>query len=285
MQPGSPSRTALGAARHRAAHQVLEQGRVFTDPLALRILGAEAEATVRAAEGDPSRRGLRLFIAVRSRFAEDALAAAFAAGTRQLVILGAGLDTFACRNPHGPDLRIFEVDHPATQAWKRQRLAEAGLAVPPNLTFVPVDFEREALPGALAAAGFDAGGPSFFSWLGVVPYLTEEAVFATLGFLAALSGRIQVVFDYGNPARPGSGPDAYETARDELARRVEAIGESLQCHFETGDLHARLGALGFTVLDDLGPVLLRERFFPNRGGVLGDRGGHILLAASEGQKG
>ena len=95
MKPGRPSRTALGAAAHRAVHQVLERGRIFTDPLAVRILGADAETAVRAAEDDPSRRRLRLFIAVRTRVAEDALAAAVARGVRQLVVLGAGLDTYA----------------------------------------------------------------------------------------------------------------------------------------------------------------------------------------------
>src|SRR5271157_2024662 len=123
MQPEEPSRTALGAAAHRAVHQVLERGRIFSDPLAVRILGADAETTLRDAENNPARRKLRLFIAVRTRFAEDALAAAVARGVRQLVVLGAGLDTFAYRNPFGEQLHVFEVDHPATQAWKRERLA------------------------------------------------------------------------------------------------------------------------------------------------------------------
>ena len=172
MQPGQPSRTALGAATHRALHQVLEGGRVFADPLAARILGKDLEAAIREAEGDPLRRALRLFIAVRTRFAEDALMAAMARGVRQLVVLGAGLDTFAYRAGQVEGLRIFEVDHPATQAWKRQRLSEAGIEVPPALTFAPVDFERETLGEGLAAAGFDPSRPAFFTWLGVVPYLS-----------------------------------------------------------------------------------------------------------------
>src|SRR5580658_4980794 len=114
MQRGQPSRTALSAAAHRAAHQVLEQGRFFYDPLALRILGPDAMAMVREAAEVPSRRSMRIFIAVRTRFAEDALAAAVARGARQLVVLGAGLDTYAYRSPFGKRLRIFEVDHPAT---------------------------------------------------------------------------------------------------------------------------------------------------------------------------
>jgi methyltransferase (TIGR00027 family) len=198
MQQGQPSRTAMGAAAHRAAHQVLEQGRVFHDPLALRILGSHADALVQEARDRPDRRPMRLFIAARTRFAEDALGAAVARGTRRLVVLGAGLDTFAYRNPH-EGLAVIEVDHPATQAWKRERLAGAGLTPPPSLTFAPIDFERETLADGLAAAGFDPTEPAFFLWLGVVPYLTEEAIVATLGFLGELPGGAEVVFDYSDP--------------------------------------------------------------------------------------
>ena len=117
MQAGHPSRTALGAARHRAAHQVLERGFIFSDPFALPILGIGADAIVQDTQGDEFTRKLRLFIAIRSRLAEDALAMAVARGVRQLVILGAGLDTYAYRNPFGNTLRIFEVDYPATASF------------------------------------------------------------------------------------------------------------------------------------------------------------------------
>jgi methyltransferase (TIGR00027 family) len=275
MQPGQPSRTALGAAGHRAAHQVLEGGRIFSDPLALRILGPDAEAAVRAAEQDPGRRRLRLFIALRARVAEDALALAFQEGVRQLVVLGAGLDTFACRNPLGPELRMFEVDHPATQAWKRDRLAQAGIAAPANLAFVPVDFQREALGDCLARAGFAAAEPSFFSWLGVVPYLTEDAVWATLKTLAAFPGGARAVLDYGNPPAEG---DAFRGDHEALARRAAAAGEAILCQFETADLHAGLAAAGFRVVEDLGPAAMRRRLQPGAEGS--DRGGHILVISS-----
>jgi methyltransferase (TIGR00027 family) len=183
---------------------VLDGGRIFADPLAVRILGADIDVAVRDAEDHPSTRKLRLFIAVRTRFAEDALTAAVARGVRQLVVLGAGLDTYAYRTNLGENLRVFEVDHPATQAWKRQRLAEAAISVPSALSFAPVDFERETLADGLAAAGFDPAQQTFFTWLGVVPYLTDQAVFSTLGFIAGLPG--------GGPCRvrlrqpPGFGP-------------------------------------------------------------------------------
>jgi len=280
MQTGQPSRTALGAARHRAAHQVLEGGRVFCDPLALSILGVDAEAALLEAARDPARRPLRLFIAARSRLAEEALQSAFAQGVRQLVVLGAGLDTYAYRNPLGNGLRLFEVDHPATQAWKRQRLSEAAIPVPPNLTFAPVDFETEALAEGLAKAGFDPRLATFFTWLGVTPYLTEAAVFATLGFIAGLPGGAHVVFDYGNPPAPEASAEDHAPLRERLALGVAALGEAFQSHFATEDLHARLRSLGFQVLEDLGPAALRDRFFPGKGGSLSNRGGHILHAAT-----
>ena len=280
MQQGRPSRTALGAAKHRAAHQVLERGFIFSDPLAARILGADAEVAVRDAENDPSRRVLRLFIAVRTRFAEDALAAAVARGVRQLVVLGAGLDTYAYRNALGESLRIFEVDHPATQAWKRQRLAEAAIPVPRTLTFAPVDFERETLVDGLTAAGFDPAQQTFFTWLGVVPYLTEQAAFSTLGFIASLPGGAHVVFDYGNPPASIAGQDEYAAVRESLAARVASLGEAFRSHFETDVLHAKLKSLGFREVEDLGPALIWERYFANRGGSSPDRGGHIVRATT-----
>lgn len=276
MQAQEPSRTALAAAFHRATHQVLEQGGIFTDPLALRILGVDAETIVREDERHPSRRRMRIFIAVRTRFAEDALAAAVERGVRQLVLLGAGLDTYAYRGACRDRLRIFEVDHPATQAWKRQRLADAAIPLPPSLTFAPIDFERQTLAKGLEAAGFDPAEQTFFTWLGVVPYLSEAAVFATLAAIAALPGGAQVVFDYGNPA--GEGRDAYAADREDLARRVESGGEPLESHFETGELHARLAALGFGSIEDLGPAAMRRRFLPGAEAAGTDRGGHILTA-------
>ena len=130
MQHGQASRTALGAAGHRAAHQVLERGFVFADPLALAILGQDADEAIALAKEKPERRPLRLFIAMRSRFAEDMARRAMAEGVRQILVLGAGLDTFAYRIEPAEGLRVFELDHPATQRDKRRRLAEARIAEP-----------------------------------------------------------------------------------------------------------------------------------------------------------
>ena len=178
MREGEPSRTAWAAAAHRAVHPVLDHPVLFDDPLAFPILGADRDEVL---AGAPPTSRLRMFIALRHRLAEQTLAAAYEHGTRQCVVLGAGLDTIAYRNAH-PDLRVFEVDHPATQAWKRARLAEAGIAE--AATYVGVDFERDDLTSRLVEDGFDATRPAVFVWLGVVPYLTREAVAVTLGALA-----------------------------------------------------------------------------------------------------
>ena len=276
VNPRQPSQTALAAAAHRAAHQILEQGRIFADPLAVRILGRDPESIASEAKGDPSRRLMRIFIAVRTRFAEDALAAAVERGLRQVVVLGAGLDTYAYRNPFRDRLRIFEVDHPATQEWKRQRLADAGIPLPSSLTFAPVDFERETLAEGLAAAGFDPAQQTFFTWLGVVMYLTEQSVWSTLEFIASLPGGAHVVFDYSNPPDTFS-PDG-RLAHDRRAARVAELGEAWLSYFDTDQLRARLTALGFAEIEDLGPPQIAARYFPNRVSALPDKGGHILRA-------
>src|SRR5262245_48272897 len=178
MDGKEPSRTALGAAAFRAAHQTVDEVVIFADPLARAILGTNADAVIAKFEtADPAHRGMRIFMAARSRFAEESLGHAVARGVRQAVVLGAGLDTLSLRNPYaGQGLRVFEVDHPATQAWKRGRLAEAALTVPASLTFTPVDFVRKDLAAGLADAGFRPQLPAFFHWLGVVPYLPRAAV-------------------------------------------------------------------------------------------------------------
>jgi methyltransferase (TIGR00027 family) len=275
-----PSRTALGAAAHRAVHQVLEHGRVFADPLALTILGQDAETVVQNAEAQPPHHArMRRFVAARSRVAEDALAAAVAQGVRQLVVLGAGLDTYAYRGALRERLRIFEVDHPATQAWKRERLAAVGIALPRSLAFAPVDFERERLPDGLAAAGFDPAQPTFFTWLGVVPYLTEPAIWSTLGFIASLPGGAEVVFDYGDT--PELLPAELRAAHEVRAARVAALGEAWVTHFDPPALHARLTALGFREIEDLGPPQIVARFDAGRdAAAVPERGGHVLRAST-----
>lgn len=271
MQAGQPSRTAWAAAAHRAAHQILEQGRIFCDPLAVRILGQDGETVAREAAEHPSRRRMRLFIAVRTRFAEDALAAAVERGVRQLVVLGAGLDTYAYRSPFGERLRMFEVDHPSTQAWKRGRLAEAGIALPGWLTFAPVDFERESLAEGLEGAGFDREAPSFFTWLGVVPYLTEEAIDRTLDYVSSIQGSA-VVFDYMEP--PEGFSEELRQIEKERTEQLKKIGERSVSRFEPAGMGAILRSHGFCAIEDIDYDEIASRF---GGGVQGLAPGHAGL--------
>ena len=279
MRTGEPSRTAWAAAFHRAAHQVLEQGRIFQDPLALRFLGKDAETVAREAEERPFSRRMQIFIAVRHRFAEDAIEASVEGGVRQVVVLGAGLDTWAYRTPIANRIRIFEVDRPQTQLWKRERLNTAGIALPDSLTFAPVDFERQTLSEGLGA-GFNCREQTFFTWLGVVPYLTPEAMWSTLAFIASLPNGAHVVFDYGDP--PDSLSPEMRAAHDQRAARVSAVGEPWLNYFTAEDLRAKLISLGFSEIEDLGPPEIASRFFPNRAASIPKRGGHIVHAAAPG---
>ena len=259
MQAGEPSHTALGAAGYRAIHQTLEGGAIFSDPFAVRILDDETRARLDKIAADPSLRPMRLVVAARSRFSEDTLAACVARGVRQLVVLGAGLDTFSLRNPHaGLGVRVFEVDYPATQQWKRERLYEAGLVIPGSLTFAPVDFERQSLADGLKAAGFDADRPAFFQWLGVVPYLTRAAISATLHFIAGVR-ESEVVFDYAEPF------ESYPAGRREhvmaVAARTASLGEPWLSLFAPCELSKMLRDIGFGEIEDLGLAELTDRFY------------------------
>ncbi|WP_433527026.1 class I SAM-dependent methyltransferase [Nocardia pseudovaccinii] len=252
MDNDGPSRTALITAYARAYHQIADRPQIFTDPLAARLLGVTAEelaelgtSTTDHLGAGASDRFRRLFFAARARFAEDAVAAAIAAGVRQVVILGAGLDTFAYRNPL-PDLRVFEVDHPATQAWKRERLTTAGIDHPETLTFVPVDFETQTLAAGLESSGFERTDPAVFVWLGVVFYLTPNAAHATLEYIAGQAQPVEVVFDYLQPANS----DEDRAHQQQRADRLAGVGEPVFSYFTPDDIAAQLRTLGFTDLED-----------------------------------
>jgi methyltransferase (TIGR00027 family) len=247
-------------AQRRAIHQVLDQPPVLNDPIAVPLLGSHFTFDP-ARESDPVARAFRAYMAVRSRFAEDQLALAVASGVAQYVLLGAGLDTFAYRNPH-PHLRVFEVDFPATQKWKRALLGEAGIKIPSDLTYVPLDFEHKTLAEGLADAGFDASRPAFFGWLGVVPYLTLEAFRATVNAIAQYPSGTGVCFDYG-VSRSNLG-FFQRRAFDALAARVAAAGEPFRLFFARQDPEQELLAAGFHQIQQRTPVELNALYFANR---------------------
>jgi methyltransferase (TIGR00027 family) len=269
------SRTAIAVAGMRAAHQIAEGGAVLSDPFAARILGEDLPALLERF-ADPELRPLRLFVALRSRIAEDVARRAIATGAKQIVVLGAGLDTFACRGPPIAGVEVFEVDHPATQAEKRRRLAAAGIEAP-ALRFAPCEFERESLAQALQAAGFDPTARAAFLWLGVTPYLSAEAVDATLRFVAGLEGGADIVFDYANPPQSIDSP-GHRLFHERMAARVAELGESFKSYFDTAELRSRLEAMGFEKVADLGPREISQRFAPGSPPPP-ENGGHILHAS------
>ena len=260
MQTGRASKTALRVAIRRAAHQLIDQPCILEDPLAVPLLGPGFARDMERAMHKVAR-DFRAFMAVRSRYVEDQLAQAVANGVTQYVVLGAGLDTFAYRNPF-PSLRVFEVDFPATQAWKQEMLKQAGITIPENLTFVPLDFEHKALGAGLAEAVFDGSTAAFFGWLGVVPYLTLDAFRATLHAVASLPAGTVIGFDYA--VAPETLSAVGRTAFDALAGRVAAAGEPFQLFFTPDKLASELVRAGFTRFEQADSDDLNERYFKQR---------------------
>ena len=256
----------MRVALQRAAHQLLDTPLILNDPLALRIIGEEVTQKLQANPEDQQNRlarGLRAAMVVRSRFAEDELAGIVARGIRQYVVLGAGLDTSAFRLPQPTErLRVFEVDYPAMQDWKRERLAAAGIALPSELTFVPVDFETQNLAEELQSAGFDPGAPAFFSWLGVTPYLTGDALFEMLRYVAARPRGTTIVFDY--VLAPAALSLIEKTVLEAMAQRVAQAGEPWRSSFLPDELETELRTLGFTKILDAGALLLNKRYCHER---------------------
>lgn len=262
MEEAKPSKTALRVALRRAAHQIVDSPLVFEDPLAIRIAGQAAQDEIaRTPDSDrkPFSASMRAYLVARSRYAEDQLATAYASGIRQYCLLGAGLDTFAYRNPHA-GLRVFEVDHPATQAWKLQMLANADIAIPPQTTFLPVDFERQSLADELAKHAFDCHQPCFFALLGVVSYLTLEAFRGTVAMIAQTPPSSGVTFDYALPRE--SLPPLERLERDSLAARVAQAGEPFKLSFRPKEVRAELTA--FARIEDLDTAAISARFFAHR---------------------
>jgi methyltransferase (TIGR00027 family) len=260
MKHGRASKTALRVAIRRAAHQLIDQPRVLEDPIAVRLLGDGYARDMERAMHKVAR-DFRAFMAARSRYSEDRLAEAAGNGVTQCVILGAGLDTFAYRNPFAA-LRVFEVDFPATQEWKRDLLKKAGITAPPNLIFVPLDFEHKSLGEGLAEGGLDFGRPAFFIWLGVVPYLTLEAFRATLHAVVSMPRGTTVCFDYA--FAPETLSPARRAVFNALSERVAAAGEPFRLFFTREELGRELRDAGFQSVEQVDSDDLNALYFADR---------------------
>jgi methyltransferase (TIGR00027 family) len=267
MDDGQPSRTALTAALLRAAHQRFDgEPKVFADSIIVRLLDESLWSQISSTPGgvqSAAARIMRSAFVLRSRFAEDELESAATRGVTQYVILGAGLDTFGFRQPgFAAGLRIFEVDHPATQRWKRSRLAACGIEEPSNLIWTPTNFEDAQLAAALESTGFKPTEPSCVSWLGVTQYLTEPAINAVLQFAASLPRPSTLVLTFMVPDGELEGDELH--AVQEVAQRSAIQGEPWRTRFEPEQMRQLLITAGFTRAFIPLPEELDERYFSNR---------------------
>jgi methyltransferase (TIGR00027 family) len=267
MEPRKASDTAALTAVLRAAHQLVDaEPRILDDPIAVGLVDEATPERIAARRDALLSPGLlipRAAVLLRTRYAEDLLAEAVARGVHQFVVLGAGLDTFAFRQPgFARPLQIYEVDHPATQAWKRERLAAVGLTAPDNLRWASIDFEQQTLAAGLRDAGFDASRPAFFSWLGVTQYLTIPAIEATLEVIAALPSPSTVVLSFMLPEidLPPEEAAAARAVADEAAAR----GEAWLTRFRPWEIGDRLRRLGFAEVVHLTPQQAGRRYFAGR---------------------
>jgi len=257
--PRHASRTALGVAALRAVHQTMDgEPKILDDPIAALLLDDDGRQMFEAKPAlvrDPDVVAMRSRVVLRSRFAEERLAEAVRRGVRQCLILGAGFDTFAYRQPDwASGLRIYEVDHHATQAEKRRRLQKAGVPLPPNLEFVAIDFESVALGEGLRASSLDFSQPTFFSCLGVLVYLTREAVDAIFALVAGFPAGSEIAFTFSTR----------DAGVSSLADKVKLLGEPWRTHFEPDALKRDLRALGFSKISFLTTDEAEQAYFRGR---------------------
>jgi methyltransferase (TIGR00027 family) len=268
VQIRKPSRTAVNTAVWRAAHTLLDdEPKILADPFARNFAGHVSDAALLAAhDAHPLAqvRGFRTQFALRNRYAEDELADAVRRGIGQYVILGAGLDSFAYRRPDlMRALDVYEVDHPASQAWKRARVTELGIEAPARLRYVPIDFERETLTQGLAAGGFRTGERAFFSCLGVTQYLTPEAVRQTLREIAAVAAPgSELVLEFIAPAAVLGAEEGALVAA--LATNSAKLGEPWLSFFEAAEMEAVLRQAGFSAVEHFGREEAYQRYLLGR---------------------
>ncbi|MBN1363752.1 MAG: class I SAM-dependent methyltransferase [Syntrophaceae bacterium] len=260
MSHNKASITALATAYMRAAHQLLEtKPLIFDDPVGLKLLGPEASKNIQDMTDhyqNPEIIELRTRLILRARFTEDRLAAAFSRGVRQYIILGAGFDTFALRQPSwAKELKIVEVDHLGSQSPKRSYIDAAGLAVPKNVSFVDIDFKHESLHEGLLRYNVSINKPAFFSWLGVMIYLKEEAINAVLYSVAMFPVGSEIILTFVRP--PGDCPSI-------MTQSVADIGEPWISYFEPEEIEAKLYGLGFSKVEFLTHTEAEMKYFRPR---------------------
>ncbi len=260
MPDRNASRTAIATAYMRAAHQLLDASpHILEDPIAVTLLGPAATQRIRdTAENyqTPGRRALRAHAVLRSRYAEDRLAASLHNKITQYVILGAGFDTFGLRQPAWAHaLQILEIDHKATQERKLSWIAKAGLAIPENVRFAAIDFEHESLCDGLQRCPTSFNEPTFFSWLGVTMYLKEGDIDAVLRCVALFPAGSEIVLTFALPSANG---------HSSFDQRATLLGEPWMSYFEPAEIEAKLRSAGLSQVEFLSPTEAEERYFRQR---------------------
>lgn len=260
----TPDNTAVRTALWRALHvEVDAPPHVFEDAVGLQ-LAAPDEGWQSRPDMSPFTRPFRASIVARARFVEDLVEEQVGRGVGQYIILGAGLDTFAQRRPElAANLHVFEVDQPGPQAWKRQRLIDLGLGIPPFLRLVPVDFEAgDAWWDRLAASGFDSSRPAVVASTGVSMYLTREAIAATLRRVAALAPGSTLAMSFMLPielADPEIRPGV-----ERAAAGARASGTPFISFFMPDEMLALARDAGFKAVRHVSAAMLAQRYFAGR---------------------
>lgn len=281
MQRARPSRMSDIPSIMRVVHQSRDgEPKILVDPIVAKLvdIGAIDPVWLAPILNHPFAKQWRAGFLIRSRFAEDCLAASAAQGVGQCLILGAGFDTFAFRQPDwAAAVKIFELDYPATQCFKRERLAKSDVALPSNLTFVPIDFETTPLQQALRDTEFQFDRTTFCSWLGVTQYLTDAAIDATLAFVLSLPRGSEIVFSFILPQNELSGTEA-DAVATAVGKSAE-VGEPWLSRFRPAELIARLRSMGFSEVFRLTPEEAEARYLKNRqDGLAGRRGEQSMRA-------
>lgn len=274
MKEGQSSRTAEAAASLRANHLLHASNPVFSDPYALhmtspgwrKLLASPLVKVMNSSALTPVLGMLSAQVVARSRYAEDLLQQAIGSGINQYVLVGAGLDSFALRQSHlnikSPDLKIFEVDHPDTQAAKQKKLRALG-DIPANVEFVAIDFEKESIADALAKSSYQQAKPGFFSWLGTTHYLEPQTTLNTLRSIAAIAvPGSEIVLDYSIHYNALQGLERLGSMG--LSQFTSLLKEPLIGQFIPAELHQVVNTMGYDVVEDLSGTGLTERYFKHR---------------------
>lgn len=296
MQANLPSRTALVTALMRSLHTRTDPRPIFVDEWGDKLVpdtvrhriaeravqepGAAHESKAQALDAWLRSNPAYARVIARSRYTEDSLAAAIAAGTRQYVLIGAGLDSYALRVPaNAQDVSIFEIDHPATQSYKLERIAHCGLEPPSRAQYIAADLALETVEQVLSRSSFDRKQPAFFSWLGVSMYLARETSLACLGSIArAAAPGSELVFTYIDEA--AFALDSHESSGlfAQVLRRVASVGEPFLSGFDPSELGDELLGLGLELQEDLGNRQLLRRVDPEGVSGLSADGGYGRIA-------